>query len=80
MLVKAHWAVGKVEQAYGPLRCTFDILRAELNSSTDDEDVLQMALKALNDTAGLNGLVLTLLVFGTYPRINANSPPSLDIL
>jgi hypothetical protein len=38
-----------------------------------------MAVKALNDTAGPNGLVLTLLVFGTYPRINADSPLSLDI-
>lgn len=80
MPVEAHWAVGKVEQAHGPLRRTFDILRAELNSSTDDEDVLQIAVKALNDTAGPNGLVPTLLVFGTYPRINADSPPSPDIL
>jgi hypothetical protein len=80
MPVKAHWAVGKVKQAHSPLRRTFDILRAELKSSTDDEDVLQIALKALNDTAGPNGLVPTLLVFGTYPCINADSPPSLDIL
>jgi hypothetical protein len=28
---------------------------------------LQMAVKAVNDTAGPDGLVLTLLVFGTYP-------------
>jgi hypothetical protein len=79
MLVKAHWAVGKVKRAHGPLCCTFNILRAELNSTTDDEDILQMAVKALNDTAGPNGLVLTLLVFGVYPRINNDSPLSLDI-
>ena len=28
-----------------------------------------MAFKAINDTASPNGLVLTLLVFGAYPRI-----------
>jgi hypothetical protein len=41
---------------------------------------LQIAVKALNDTAGLNGLVLTLLVFGTYSRINADSPLLPDII
>jgi hypothetical protein len=80
MPVETHWAVGKIERAHGPLRRTFNILRAELNSSTDDEDILQMAVKALNDTAGPNGLVPTLLVFGTYPRINSDSPLSPDIV
>lgn len=28
---------------------------------------LQMAVKAVNDTAGPDGLVPTLLVFGAYP-------------
>jgi len=28
---------------------------------------LQMAFKAINNTAGLEGLVPTLLVFGAYP-------------
>jgi hypothetical protein len=39
-----------------------------------------MAVKALNDIAGPNGLVPTLLVFGIYPRINADSPLSPDII
>lgn len=30
---------------------------------------LQQAVKACNDTAGMNGLVLTLLVLGSVPRI-----------
>ncbi len=33
------------------------------------EIALQMAFKALNDTAGLNGLVPTLLVFGAFSRM-----------
>ncbi|KAM4058305.1 transposase [Hirsutella rhossiliensis] len=43
-----------------PLRRAYDILQAEL----------------VNDTAGPDGLVPTLLVFGAYPRINHDSPPS----
>jgi hypothetical protein len=31
--------------------------------------VLQIAIKAVNNTAEPDGLVLTLLVFSTYPRI-----------
>ena len=34
-----------------------------------DEDFLVLPTKALNDTAGPNGLVLTFLVFGVLPRI-----------
>ena len=33
-----------------------------------------MAFKAVNDTAGPNGLVLTLLVFGSYPPILSDQP------
>ncbi|KAI1004168.1 hypothetical protein K3495_g4045 [Podosphaera aphanis] len=33
-----------------------------------------MAVKAVNDTAGPNGLVPTLLFFGSYPRIPSDQP------
>ncbi|KAM4064075.1 hypothetical protein HRG_012589 [Hirsutella rhossiliensis] len=39
------------------------------------EAILQMAIKAINDTAGPNGIVPTLLVFGAYPRMALDSPP-----
>jgi hypothetical protein len=80
MPVEAHWAMGKVERAHAPLRRAFNILKDELGDRTDDENILQMAVKALNDTAGPDGLVPTLLVFGAYPRINIDSPPSPDII
>ncbi|KAK6224925.1 hypothetical protein QIS74_03252 [Colletotrichum tabaci] len=80
MPVEAHWAVGKVERAHAPLRRTYDILHHEIGHNTDEETILQMAVKALNDTAGPHGIVPTLLVFGTYPRINKDSPPSPDIV
>ena len=38
-----------------------------------------MAVKAVNNTAGLDGLVPTLLVYGAYPRINSLNPPAPSI-
>jgi hypothetical protein len=39
-----------------------------------------MAIKAINNIAGLNSLVPTLLVFGAYPRITLADPPALLII
>jgi hypothetical protein len=39
-----------------------------------------MAVKAVNDTAGPNGLVPTLLVYGAYLRISNLGPPTLSII
>ena len=75
--VKAHNSIGKVEQRYTPLRRAYDILQQELKDEhVDKHAILQMAVKAVNDTAGPNGLVPTLLVFGAYPRITRSSAPS----
>jgi hypothetical protein len=38
-----------------------------------------MAIKAVNNTAGSNGLVLTLLVYRAYLRISNLGPPTLSI-
>ena len=38
-----------------------------------------MAVKAINDTAGPNGLVPTLLVYGAYLRISKLDPPTPSI-
>ena len=35
-----------------------------------------MAFKAINDSAGPDGLILTLLVFGAYPRMTEFDAPS----
>jgi hypothetical protein len=37
---------------------------------------LQMAFKVINDTAGLDGIVPILLVYGTLPRISKYNPLS----
>ena len=39
-----------------------------------------MAVKAVNDTAGLDGLVPTLLVYGAYLRISKLDPPAPSIM
>ena len=75
MLVKAYNNIGKVERYHNPLRRVYKIIRAELkDEGIDDEVCLQMAVKAINDTAGPNGLVLILLVFGAYPRMTSADP------
>ena len=39
-----------------------------------------MAFKAVNDTAGLDGIVPTLLVFRAYPRlVESDAPSSLTV-
>ena len=40
---------------------------------------LQMAVKAVNDTAGPNALVPTLLVYETYLRMSNLDPPAPPI-
>lgn len=38
-----------------------------------------MAVKAVNDTAGPDGLVPTLLVYGAYPRMSNLDPPTPSV-
>jgi len=54
-----------VERYYGPLRRIYYIITAELPDISKDM-ALQMAFKAINDSAGPDGLIPTLLVFGAY--------------
>jgi hypothetical protein len=74
--VKAHNSVGLVEQYYALLRQAYKILKEELKDEhIDKEMILQMAVKAVNNLAGPDGIVLTLLVFGLYFRITEIDAP-----
>jgi hypothetical protein len=73
--VKAHNSIGKVERYHSLLRQAYKILSSELPSA-NKEAILQMAVKAVNDSAGPDSIVPTLLVFGAYPRMTRDSPPS----
>ena len=39
-----------------------------------------MAVKAINNTASLDGLIPTLLVYGAYLRISKLDPPTPSII
>ncbi|EFQ85112.1 hypothetical protein PTT_20027 [Pyrenophora teres f. teres 0-1] len=43
---------------------------------SEEAILLKMAVKAVNDTAGPDGLVPTLLVFGAYPRMTIELRPA----
>ena len=60
------------------LRRAFSIITAEIPDASRDV-VLQITVKAVNDTAGPDGLVPTLLVFGAYPRMTVLDPPAPSI-
>jgi hypothetical protein len=66
--VEAHNSVGIVERYHGPIRCAYLIITTETQGINKDM-ALQMAFEAINDTAGPDGIVPTLLVYGTLPRM-----------
>ena len=48
-----------------PLYCVYKIISSELKGASK-ELTLQMAVKAVNNSAGLDGLIPILLVFSAY--------------
>ena len=77
--IEAHNSIGKVEQYHALLHRAFEVIREELRDKTNLDLFLQMAIKAINDTAGPDGIVPTLLVFGAYPRMTKESSPLSSI-
>ena len=76
--IEAHNSVGIVERYHGPIRRAYLIITAEIPDINRDMG-LQMAFKAINDIAGPDGLIPTLLVYGAYPRITENDPLSPSV-
>jgi hypothetical protein len=68
VLIKAYNSVKIVKRYHGPIRQAYFIVMTEI-PSIDKDITLQMAFKAINDTVRLDGLVLTLLVYSTLPRM-----------
>ncbi|KAI0994967.1 hypothetical protein K3495_g13215 [Podosphaera aphanis] len=78
--VEAHNSIGKVERYHTPLRRAYEIIRDELKGERiSKEFILQMAQKAVNDSAGPDGIVPTPLVFGAYPRISDLDAPAPSV-
>jgi hypothetical protein len=66
--IEAHNSIGLVKRYHGPLRRIYKIISEQL-PDLHKNAALQMSFKALNDSAGPDGLVPTLLVFGAFLRI-----------
>jgi hypothetical protein len=49
-----------------PLRCVYKIILSKLKG-VNKELILQIAIKTINNSAGLDRLIPILLVFGAYP-------------
>ncbi|RKF60455.1 hypothetical protein OnM2_050062, partial [Erysiphe neolycopersici] len=76
--VEAHNSIGIVERYHKPIRRAYLIIRQEL-PNVSKQASFRMAFKAINDTAGPRGLVPTLLVFGSYCRINGSGAPAMSV-
>ena len=67
--VEAHWSVKLIKQVYLALQRAYQII-IDKYKNIQKELALQIAVKAINNTAGPNRLVPTLLVYGAYLKIN----------
>ena len=66
MPVKAHYSISKVKVYYAPLCKSYKIIYIELGLKYFNNICLQLAIKAINNITGPNGLVPILLIFGAY--------------
>jgi hypothetical protein len=69
ILIEVYYFISKIERVYVMLKRVYSIFLKELTLGSR-ELILQIIIKACNDTPGTNGLSPTLIIFGTYPRIN----------
>ncbi|KAI0998857.1 hypothetical protein K3495_g9339 [Podosphaera aphanis] len=72
--IEAHQSVGKVERYHATLRRAYEVIKGDI-PNTSREEILQMAVKAINNTAGPNAIVPTPFVFGAFPRLTEESSP-----
>jgi hypothetical protein len=76
--VKIYYSISKIKRYHVLLRRVYDILIEEL-LNIDRNILLQIVIKTINNTASLNGLTPTLLVWGVYPKINRDSALVLSV-
>ena len=77
--IKVYNSIGKVKRYYALLRRVYKIISSKLEDASE-ELTLQIAVKAINDSASPDRLVPTLLVFGAYPRITNDSLLSPSVI
>ncbi len=75
--VEANRSIGMIERYHTVLHMAYKVIAADLQGyGLNKETILQMAVKAINDTAGPNDLVPTLQVFRVYPRMSTCDSPT----
>jgi hypothetical protein len=70
--IEAHRSIDIVERYHAEFRKAYQMIFENLDNEIDisKKTVLQMIVKTINDTAESNELVLILLIFETYSRMN----------
>jgi hypothetical protein len=66
--VESHNSLGQNERLHSPLRWCYISIKNDVPSLPEDT-CLRVSVMAINDTVGPNGLIPTLLVFGTMPQL-----------
>lgn len=73
--MEVYWSIKKAGKYHIPVHCIYDIIQVEIWGIISKNTILQMAFKAINETEGPDGFVLTLFVFSAYPCIVIDSLP-----
>ncbi|PVH68066.1 hypothetical protein DL98DRAFT_442085, partial [Cadophora sp. DSE1049] len=76
VLIKTHYFINKIKRYYRPLRCTYKII-IKKHPKLNNENRLQIAVKAVNNITSPSKLILILLIFGAYLKIIELDPPNL---
>ncbi len=81
VFVEAHWSIDVVKRYHAELRRAYQMIFENLNteSTISKEIVLQMIVKAINDTIDSDELMLILLMFETYLRMHVMNLPISSI-
>ncbi|PVH67628.1 hypothetical protein DL98DRAFT_443167, partial [Cadophora sp. DSE1049] len=78
VFIKTYYFISKIKRYYRPLRRTYKIITEE-HLKLNNENQLQIAIKAVNNTTGPSRLILILLVFRVYPKITELDPLNLSV-
>ncbi len=80
VLVEAHWSIDVMKRYHAELRRAYQMIFEDLASTISKEIILQMIVKAINDTVGSDELVFILLVFEAYLRMHVMNPSTSSII
>ena len=77
ILVETHNSVNKIERYHISLKRVYQIIQEEIDAKS--KIILQIVVKAINNSVELNELMSTLLIFDVYSRMTDDSFSSSSI-